>query len=95
MSEPERNAPIEIFTPRWVELLPWKIEHGVLYISEKQRTAIHLCACGCGGKTVTPFRFWNYRCEGDFVTFSPSISNAQLCPKKAHYFIEQNRVRWA
>ena len=103
MSEPERNTPVDIFTPRWVDCAPWEFEHGVLYIIERDRLAIHLCACGCGSKTVVPFRawkikispVWDYKREGDLVTFDPSISNARFCPKKAHYFIEQNRVRWA
>ena len=57
--------------------------------------AIHLCACGCGGKTVIPFSMWEYKNDRGLVTFSPSISNAQFCPNKAHYFIERNAVRWA
>lgn len=34
--------------------IPKKLEHGVLYYSQKYNTAIHLCACGCGNQTVTP-----------------------------------------
>ena len=92
MSEREK---VSVFVSRFVDLAPDVIEDGVLYISEKYRCAIHLCACGCGGKTVIPFSMWEYKNDRGLVTFSPSISNAQFCPNKAHYFIERNAVRLA
>jgi hypothetical protein len=74
------------------------LEQGVLYVSEKYETAIHLCACGCGELTVTPFhdpsKQWTYtRDSQDRVTLSPSIGNFQM-PCKSHYFIRENRVDW-
>ncbi len=96
MSEREK---VTVFIPRFVALVPDIIEDGVLYISEKYSCAIHLCACGCGGKTVMSIppmpKAWKYKNDDGSVTFSPSISNAQFCPNKAHYFIERNAVRWA
>lgn len=46
---------IEEFTPEFVEYMPDELREGILYISMKYGTAIHLCACGnCGQQTVTP-----------------------------------------
>lgn len=30
----------------FVETIPEKLEQGVLYVSERRKTAAHLCACG-------------------------------------------------
>lgn len=95
-----RKTDAFVFDVKMVETVPAVIEDGVLYVSEKYGTAIHLCACGCGEETVTPLKpllhdGWDCRNENGLVTLSPSISNAQFCPNKAHYFFERNRVRWA
>lgn len=37
-----------------VEYIPEILEQGIIYVSQRFKTAIHLCACGRGGKTVTP-----------------------------------------
>jgi hypothetical protein len=83
--------------PEFVEFVPENLEQGVLYVSMEYETAVHLCACGCGAKTVTPFGSWqdSWSLTNDqgLVTLSPSISNYQMACK-AHYFIEANRVRW-
>ena len=49
--------------PLFTEQIPDIIEEGVLYISEKYEVAVHLCACGCKGKTVLPLGYgeWNLR----------------------------------
>lgn len=39
--------------------MPPVLEHGKLYISKEYKVAIHLCACGCGIKTVTPLKIPN------------------------------------
>lgn len=85
--------------PRFVDQVPAVLEQGVLYVSEKFETAIHLCACGwCGGKTVTPFRDsdrgWQYtRTADDKVTLHPSIGNFQM-PCKSHYWVQDNQIKW-
>jgi len=38
----------------FVEFIPATPEEGILYISIPYGTAIHMCACGCGNKVVTP-----------------------------------------
>jgi len=79
-----------------VELMPAKLEPGVLYVSQKYRTAAHLCACGCGQKIRTQlgplgWQFTNHR-QGP--TLSPSIGNWQK-PCRSHYFIKSGRIIWA
>ncbi len=82
--------------PQFIELIPAKLEDGILYISEKYGTAIHKCCCGCGHEVVTPLSpaQWQLRRIGDTVTLSPSIGNWNFnC--RSHYWIRQNRVEWA
>lgn len=82
------------YTPEFVEYISDKLEAGIIYVSLKYSVAIHLCACGCGEKTVTPIGSsgWSFSYNGE-VTLHPSISNYQTC--KAHYWIENGTVRWA
>lgn len=83
--------------PQYVELMPGEMKAGILYISEKYQTAIHLCACGCGGKTVTPLGAgeWQMSKEGNVVTLRPSIGNwAGENPYHAHYYITKNKIEW-
>jgi hypothetical protein len=82
-------------TLNFVELMPKEIEDGVLYISMEYATAIHLCACGCGNKVVTPLspKDWKLTFDGDSISLSPSIGNWNFdC--KSHYWIKNNNVRW-
>ena len=78
--------------------IPRDLEHGTLYISEKYGTAVHLCACGCGIKSVMPFKpkwsdGWDMVKGPNGVTFSPSVGNFGM-PCRSHYFIRENRVEW-
>lgn len=84
--------------PVFVDTIPTPLEPGVLYVSEKYQTAIHLCACGeCGWQTVTPFNKalgWDYyRSITDAITLRPSIGNQQF-PCNSHYWITDNKVEW-
>lgn len=87
---------IDTFRPDLVESTPKPLEPGVLYISERFKTAIHLCACGCGEKVVTPLNpaAWSVRMTGGQATLQPSIGNWSMACK-SHYFIRNNRVVWA
>lgn len=80
----------------YVEYIPEKLEHGVLYISKKYRTASHLCCCGCGLKVVTPVNpaKWRLTDHGQTVSLYPSIGNWSF-PCKSHYWIDHSRMRWA
>lgn len=81
--------------PEFVETIPEVIQEGRLYISIRFRTASHLCACGCGGKVVTPIKppKWRFTYDGETVSLSPSIGRWQL-PCKSHYRIIRNKVVW-
>lgn len=78
-----------------VEFIPERLEQGVIYYSEKYRTATHLCACGCGHKVVTPIKTgqWSLTILHDTATLSPSIGNFQI-PCKSHYYIYEGKVIW-
>lgn len=89
--------------PVYCELIPEHIEKGKLYVSELYGVAIHLCACGCGGKSVTPINTttgkhgeWTVTKHGNnVVTLNPSIGNwSGESPYHAHYFIRQNTIIW-
>ncbi len=82
---------------QYVESMPSVLEQGVLYISEKYETAIHLCACGCGGKTITPTGKdgWTLTKTGETITLRPSIGNwIWENPYHAHYHITENKIEW-
>jgi hypothetical protein len=78
-----------------------ELKEGILYISKKYSTAIHLCACGCKQKTVTPLndddkhRGWTLNETDGKVSLSPSIGNFKgENPYHAHYFIVENKIQW-
>ena len=82
----------------YVEYMPEKKEHGILYISHRFELAIHLCACGCGVESVTPFsrehKGWTLAENNGKVTLKPSIGNfSGERPYHAHYFITDNKIR--
>jgi len=81
------------FTPIYVEYLPYTcdMKEGELYISKEYETASHLCACGCGSLSITPFGRdgWTLAIDGDFVSLHPSILNTN-CPNRGHYYLTRN-----
>lgn len=82
--------------PEFVEFVPKMLVPGVLYISQKYKTASHLCACGCGEKVVTPLSpaDWQLNVEGNAVSLHPSIGNWDYACQ-SHYWIRRNHVAWA
>ncbi|MES2772924.1 MAG: DUF6527 family protein [Bacteroidota bacterium] len=81
---------------KFVEFIPMEIEEGTIYISVEYRTAVHLCACGCGNKVVTPLSptDWEIAFDGMAISLSPSIGNWSFdC--KSHYWISKSRIRLA
>lgn len=84
---------IQNLTPELVDYIPEKVEEGTLYISERYRTAVHKCCCGCGREVVTPLTLadWQVRRDGNRVSLWPSIGNWSF-PCRSHYVIRQNRV---
>ena len=92
-----RNLKTNSIIPEYVDYMPSELEEGKLYISEKFKLAIHLCACGCKVKTVTPLGNgeWNLTQNNDKVSLSPSIGNfTGENPYHAHYFITDNQIVW-
>lgn len=88
---------INNITPQYVEFMPNILQEGVIYISERFRLAIHLCACGCGKKTVTPLGSddWTLIDNNGSITLKPSIGNFKgESPYHAHYYITDNRIEW-
>jgi hypothetical protein len=82
--------------PEFVEEIPRQLEPGKLYISMEFGTAVHLCCCGCCSEVVTPLHptRWTLLYDGQGVSLHPSIGSWSL-PCQSHYFIVNNRVRWA
>jgi hypothetical protein len=83
------------FERRDVEFMPKVLEPGILYVSEKYRTAAHLCACGCGEKIRTPLgpTEWSVKRGSRGPSLWPSVGSWQR-PCRSHYVIEGD-VRWA
>jgi hypothetical protein len=81
--------------PTFGEYVPADLDEGILYVSLNYATAVHLCACGCRSKVVTPLGpvDWQIIFDGT-VSLRPSIGNGQL-PCRSHYHIRQNRILWA
>ena len=86
---------IEKLGPEFVEFMPEELKEGILYVSLKYASVIHLCACGCGRKTVMPVSFdgWTLTFHNWLVTLHPSIGNFQFeC--RSHYWIKNNEIVW-
>jgi hypothetical protein len=78
-----------------VEFMPSRLEPGVLYVSQKYRTAAHLCACGCGEKIRTQLGplGWQFNNTREGPSLHPSIGNWQK-PCRSHYLIKRGLVVW-
>jgi Family of unknown function (DUF6527) len=86
---------VEKLEHRYVEFVPKEVDEGVLYISNRFRTATHLCCCGCGQRVVTPLNpaKWRLTDHGDSVSLSPSIGNGAFeC--RSHYWIRRGHIDW-
>lgn len=84
------------FTIELVEYMPSTLEQGVLYVSMRYATVIHLCACGCGEKVVTPLSpsDWSLAFDGETISLSPSIGNWDF-PCRSHYWIKRSQAIYA
>lgn len=74
--------------------IPAAPEPETLYVSLEYRTAVHLCACGCGAKVVTPLgpNDWVLSFDGS-VSLRPSIGNGQQACR-SHYYIRHEHIDW-
>ena len=79
-----------------VENAPEPLEPGVLYVSLRHNTALHLCCCGCGEEVVTPISpsDWQLVYNGVGVALYPSVGNWQF-PCRSHYWVRYGRVEWS
>lgn len=84
------------FAHEFVEFVPSQLEEGKLYVSVEYATAVHLCACGCGNKVVTPLSpaEWQLIYDGESISLHPSVGNWQF-PCQSHYWVHRSQVRWA
>lgn len=84
------------FSHEFVEFIPSMLDDGILYVSIPYATVVHLCACGCGNKVVTPINpaQWQLLYDGESVSLSPSLGNWQF-PCRSHYWVRHDQIRWA
>ena len=87
---------IDQYRLMYVAEIPARKEVGILYVSRQYKVAVHLCACGCGNKAVTPLNKsqWSLSTRANVPSLWPSIGNWGF-PCRSHYVIEAGRVRWA
>jgi len=80
----------------FVEFIPDVVNEDTLYVSIEYATVVHKCCCGCGSEVVTPLSptDWELIFNGRTISLAPSIGNWGL-PCKSHYWIKNNRVKWA
>lgn len=79
-----------------VEFIPETLADGKLYVSEKYKTAVHKCCCGCGEEAVTPLHptDWSIKISNSLVSLYPSVGNWSFkC--QSHYWILNGQVVWA
>ena len=89
------RAPVA-FRHVFVDTAPEPLDPGVLYVSTRYRSVVHLCACGCGTTVVTPLRpvDWKLIFDGVSISLEPSVGNWSL-PCRSHYWIRNNKAHWA
>jgi len=87
--------PMQI-THVFVDEIPSAVEAGVIYVSLKYATAVHLCACGCRNEIVTPISptDWKITFDGVSISLDPSIGSWNL-PCASHYWIMNDRIEWS
>ena len=80
----------------FVDYVPETLAGGVVYVSLRFGTIVHLCACGCGNEVVTPLSptDWELTYDGESISLFPSIGNWSLeC--RSHYWIVNSEIEWA
>ena len=88
---------IDILMPEYVNEIPKTLKKGIIYICQEFGITAHLCACGCGGKTIAPLGKgeWSLNDSNGKITLRPSIGNwSGQKPYHAHYYITDNKIEW-
>ncbi|MDJ1497655.1 DUF6527 family protein [Cytophagaceae bacterium DM2B3-1] len=83
------------FAYQFVDLIPDRLEEGIVYITIPYSTVVHLCMCGCKKEVVTPLSptDWQITFNGESVSLHPSIGNWNFeC--QSHYWLIRNQVRF-
>lgn len=85
-----------ILRHEFVDYIPDELDEGILYVSILFKTALHLCACGCGETVVTPIgpAEWSLTYDGEAVSLDPSVGNWSFACR-SHYWVDKGRVRRA
>jgi hypothetical protein len=83
-------------THEFVEYIPNDLADGKIYVSIPFATVAHKCCCGCGNEVITPLSptDWKLIFDGQSISLDPSIGNWSFACQ-SHYWIQQNRVKWA
>jgi hypothetical protein len=78
---------------KFVDDIPERPEAGILYVSMRYATALHLCCCGCKREVVTPLApaQWRLTFDGESVSLHPSVGSWNL-PCRSHYVINRGQV---
>jgi len=84
------------FDFEFVDEFPAVAAQGTVYVSTPYASALHLCACGCAMKVVTPLSpdDWSIIFNGVSVSLTPSIGNWSF-PCRSHYWIRHGEVIWS
>ena len=79
-----------------VETIPESLQEGIIYLSPKYKTAIHLCCCGCKQEVVTPLNpaDWSAKLTASGISLHPSIGNWSFACR-SHYWIQNGKVQWS
>jgi hypothetical protein len=86
---------VDTLSEEFVTSFPQTPAPGVIYVSMPYASALHLCACGCGSRVVTPLSpdGWELRYRGNGVSLHPSIGNWRM-PCESHYWVRGGRIVW-
>lgn len=84
------------FDYEFIDEFPTTPVPGTVYVSTPFASALHLCACGCGVKVITPLSpdDWSIIFDGVSVSLTPSIGNWSF-PCRSHYLIRRGGVIWS
>jgi hypothetical protein len=84
------------FDYEFIDEFPAVLAERTVYVSTLYASALHLCACGCGIKVVTPLspHNWSIIFDGVSISLTPSIGNWSF-PCQSHYWIRHGEVIWS
>lgn len=85
-----------LLTHEFVERIPQELREDTVYVCIPFATVVHKCCCGCGLEVVTPLSptDWRLVFDGETISLDPSVGNWGF-PCRSHYWIRENRVKWA